>query len=88
MKIAAIIVNRKGSKRIDNKAWQKINGVSLIERKISQLKKVKGLNNIYVGTDDLRIKKICKKYKVKFVVRKKFYCDEKNVQPMKWLKIC
>ena len=60
MKIAAIIVNRKGSKRIDNKAWQKINGVSLIERKISQLKKVKGLNNIYVGTDDLRIKKICK----------------------------
>ena len=43
MKIAAVIVNRKGSLRIKSKAWQKINGVSLIERKISQLKKIDGV---------------------------------------------
>ena len=86
MKIAAVIVNRKGSLRIKSKAWQKINGISLIERKISQLKKIKGLNNIYVGTNDLRIKKLCKKYNVNFVKRENFYCDEKKCTANEMIK--
>ena len=38
MKIAAIIVSRKGSKRILHKSKKKIQNKNLIERKISQLK--------------------------------------------------
>ena len=52
MKIVAVIVGRKGSKRIPGKMWQKVNGISLIEKKISQLKK----------TRQLLFQKIGKKY--------------------------
>ena len=58
MKIAAIIVSRKGSKRILHKSKKKIQNKNLIERKISQLKKVKLLNKIYLGTNDISLKKL------------------------------
>ena len=46
MKIAAVIVSRKGSKRILHKSKKKIKNKNLIERKISQLKKVRLLDKV------------------------------------------
>ena len=78
MKLAAVIVIRKDSVRIQHKSRKKINGQSLVERKISQLKKVKSLNEIYLGTNDLSLKKLSKKYKINFIERENKYCDEKK----------
>ena len=58
MKIAAVIVSRKGSKRILHKSKKKINKISIIERKIAQLKKTKLVDEIYLGTNDLSLKRI------------------------------
>ena len=41
MKISAVIIARKGSKRLPNKLYRKFHGVSLIEHKIKQLCKTK-----------------------------------------------
>ena len=86
MKIIAVIVSRKDSKRINNKAFQKINNVNLIERKIIQLKKVKLLNEINVGSNDTRILNICKKHNVKFVKRPNKFCNEKLCTPNEMIK--
>ena len=48
MRIAAVIVSRKSSKRIPHKSKKKIQNFNLIERKIIQLKKVKNLDKIYL----------------------------------------
>ena len=37
MKISAVIIARKGSKRLKNKLYRKFKGKTLIEHKISQL---------------------------------------------------
>ena len=86
MKIAAVIVSRKGSKRIANKANKEILGKSLLERKILQLKKVKSLNRIYLGTNDLNLKKLCIKHKIEFVRREEKYCNEKSTSPNDMVK--
>lgn len=85
MDISAVIIGRKGSKRIPSKMWQKINNFSLIEWKIKQLKKTK-VKRIYVGSDDIKLKKICEKYKVIFILRKNKYCDEKKTTPNEMVK--
>ena len=80
MKIAAIIVSRKNSVRIQNKSRKKIKNQNLVERKISQLKKVKFLDEIYLGTNDLGLKKLTKNTKSILskektnIVMKKNYC--------------
>ena len=83
MKIAAIIVSRKNSVRIQNKSRKKIKNQNLVERKIYQLKKVESLDEIYLGTNDLGLKKLTKKYKINFVKRENKYCDRKTML-MKW----
>ena len=62
MKISAVIFARKGSKRVKNKMYRKFLGKSLIEIKIEQLLKTK-VNEIIVGSDDLKIEKIVNKFK-------------------------
>jgi len=86
MKIVAVIVVRKGSKRILNKSKKKINNITLIERKISQLKKVKKIKKIYLGTNDLSLKKLTKKYNINFVQREDKYCNEKKTDAKKMVK--
>ena len=54
MKLAAVIVSRKDSVRIQYKSRKKINDQSLVERKISQLKKV---NSIIPKTDKILFSK-------------------------------
>ena len=83
MKISAVIIARKGSKRIKNKMYQKFLGISLIENKIKQLIKT-NVDEIIVGSNDIKLKTICEKYKEKnvfFVKRQEKYCDEKSTTP-------
>lgn len=86
MKIAAVIVSRKDSKRILFKSRKKINKVSIIERKISQLKKTKLVDEIYLGTNDLSLRKLAKKYQIKFVKREEKYCDETKTNANQMVK--
>ena len=86
MRIVAIIVSRKGSKRILNKSKVKIKNQGLVERKISQLKKVHLLDEIYLGTNDLSLKKLSKKYKIKFIKRAERYCDESRTNAKDMIK--
>ena len=76
MKIAAIIVSRKDSVRIQYKSRKKINNKNLVERKILQLKKVKFVDKIYLGTNDLSLQNLAIKYKINFVKRENKFCDE------------
>ncbi len=83
MKISAVVFARKGSKRVKKKMYQKFFGKSLIETKLEQLLK-SNVDEIIVGSDDVKIKKIVDKYKknqkhkkvIKFYLRKKKYCIE------------
>ena len=84
MKIAAIIVSRKNSVRIQNKSRKKIKNQNLVERKIYQLKKVESLDEIYLGTNDLGLKKLTKKYKINFVKEKTNIVMKKKLLLMKW----
>ena len=86
MKIAAVIVSRKNSKRILHKSKKKIENFSLIERKIIQLKKVKNLDKIYLGTNDISLKKITEKHKIYFLKRKEKFCDEKKTNATDMIK--
>ena len=86
MNIAAVIVSRKNSIRISHKSRKKINNKNLIERKIIQLKKVKQIDKIYLGTNDLSLKNLSKKYKINFVERENRYCDEKITNANEMIK--
>ncbi len=86
MKIAAVIVCRKDSKRILNKSKQKIKDKNLIERKILQLKKVKLLNTIYLGTNDLSLKRLSTKHKITFIKRDEKYCNEHKTNAKEMVK--
>lgn len=86
MKIAAIIVSRKDSKRIIFKSRKKINKVNLVERKIIQLKNSKFVSKIYLGTNDLTLKKIAIKHKIIFVQREDKYCDETKTNATEMVK--
>ncbi len=86
MKIAAVIVSRKDSKRILYKSKKKINKISIIERKITQLKKTKLVNEVYLGTNDLSLKRLASKYKIKFVKREEKYCDETKTNATEMVK--
>lgn len=86
MIIAAVIVSRKDSKRIVNKSKQKIKKKNLIERKISQLKKVKLIDKIYLGTNDISLKNLSLKHKINFVKREEKYCDESKTNAKEMIK--
>tara|TARA_E500000331_G_C17099411_1_gene644685 strand:+ start:129 stop:824 length:696 start_codon:yes stop_codon:yes gene_type:complete len=87
-KVTAVVIARKGSKRLKGKMYRKFNGKSLINLKISQLLKSK-VDEIAVGSDDPRLEKICKKFnskKIKFYLREKRFCDEISETPNAMIK--
>ena len=72
----AIILARKGSKRIKNKNIKKFAKFPIIKFSIEAAKKSKLFKLIYVSTDSEKIKKISEKYGAKnFHLRKKFFND-------------
>ncbi len=74
--ITAIIVVRKGSKRILSKSLLKLNNETLIERKVQQLKGCKLINRVVVGSDSDEMLSIAKNAGAEIVRRPDFYCDE------------
>ncbi len=87
-KISAVIIARKGSRRLPLKMYRKFKGKSLIELKINQLLKTK-VDEIVVGSDDEKLKNLCKKFnskKIKFYLREKKYCDEISTTPNQMIK--
>ena len=81
MKITAVIVARKGSRRIPNKMHQIIDGQSLIQRKVRQCLEVKSFDQVIVGSDDESIKEQVEDMGARFVRRPDRYCDEDAVTP-------
>ena len=76
MEICAVIVARGGSKRIPRKSLLKLNGESLIARKIRQLHSCKKINRIVFGSDSEEMLLEAKSHGAEIVRRPKFYCDE------------
>lgn len=74
--ITAVIVARKGSKRIKSKSLLKLNGQSLIERKINQLKECKNIDRIVFGSDSDEMINIAKNAGAETVKRPDYYCNE------------
>lgn len=66
-----IIPARKNSKRIPNKNLKKILNFKLIEYTIIHAKLIKNKTDIFISSDDSRIKKISDKYKINFTLRSK-----------------
>lgn len=74
--ITAIIVARKGSVRIPSKSLLKLDGISLIERKIKQLQHCNFINRIVFGSDSNEMLEIAQAAGAETVKRPDFYCDE------------
>lgn len=70
MKIVGVIPARYESSRFPGKPLADICGKPMIWWVYNQVKKVKELQEVYVATDDERIKKECEKYGIKAVMTK------------------
>lgn len=81
MNITAVIVARKGSKRIPNKLHQTINGEKMFCRKIKQLNVVPQISKIIVGSDDESIKEEVENLGAIFIKRPDEFCDEISRTP-------
>lgn len=75
-KVAAIIPAKGTSIRVENKNLQKINGVTLVERKIKQLIDSQLIDEVYVGSDSAEILDISTKMGAKSILRDSYFCDE------------
>jgi CMP-N-acetylneuraminic acid synthetase len=70
-KVLAVIPARKDSKRVLNKNIKLLNGIPLIVYSISEAKKSKYIDDIYVSTDGDKIAEIAKKHGANVVIRSK-----------------
>lgn len=68
MKIVAIIPARYGSSRLPGKPLVDICGKPMIWWVYNQVKKVNGINNVYVATDNILIKNECIKYNIDVIM--------------------
>lgn len=75
--VSAVIVARGGSVRIPSKSLLKLQGESLIERKIHQLQKCKNIHRVIFGSDNDEMLNVAKKAGAETVRRPDFYCDER-----------
>ncbi len=77
-KIVCIIPARSGSTRLINKNFRKINNITLVEKTIIAAKKSKKFNEIIVSSDR-NLNSLCKKYKIRFFFRKKYFDNKSSV---------
>lgn len=75
-KLSAIIAVRKGSKRVPDKNIRSFANSNLLEVKIKQLLRTKGINNIYVSTDCPKMLSIASAYQVKTDFRDPHYASD------------
>lgn len=74
--LSAIIAVRKGSKRVPNKNIRSFADSNLLEIKIKQLLRAKGINNIYVSTDCPEMLATASAYQVKTDFRDPHYASD------------
>ena len=74
--VTAIIVARKGSKRIANKNLLLLNNQTLVARKICQLKQCKNIDRIVCGSDSDEILAEAYQAGAEAIRRPDFFCDE------------
>src|SRR5688572_1546438 len=75
MNIKALVAVRSGSVRVHNKNIRPFAGTTLMEIKLRQLLKIKGLDGIVVNSNDDEILSIASKYKVETVKRNQKYAS-------------
>ncbi len=75
MKTKALIAVRSGSVRVHNKNIRSFAGTTLLDIKIKQLLKIKGLDGIVVNSNDDEILAIASKYNVELVKRDQKYAS-------------
>lgn len=78
MTTTAIVIARKGSKRIPGKWKQKIGEDNLIERKIKQLQQAEHIDKIVVGSNDTDMQSCVEALGATFVLREDKFCDEES----------
>ncbi len=74
--MTAVIVARKGSVRIPSKSLLILDGQSLIERKVTQLKQCHNINRIVFGSDSDEMLEVARQAGAEVVRRPDFFCDE------------
>ena len=75
MKIVAVIPARYKSTRLPGKPLADICGKPMIWWVYNQVKKVKEFKDIFVATDDERIKETCEKYNIKVIMTRDNHPD-------------
>ncbi len=75
-KIYALIPAKLNSKSIFQKNLKKIKNKTLVEIAIDEAKKVKIIDEIYLSSEDFKLKKICEKKKIFFFKRKKIFSSK------------
>ena len=68
MKYTVVIPARYKSKRLPGKPLANIGGLPMIVRTYNQCAKVVNKDKIIVATDNLKIKKVCDRYKIKSII--------------------
>ena len=75
MKIKALVAVRSGSVRVHNKNIRTFAGTTLMEIKLRQLSKIKGLDGIVVNSNDDEVLSIASRYDVETVKRDQKYAS-------------
>ncbi|MCR9203300.1 MAG: acylneuraminate cytidylyltransferase family protein [Halobacteriovoraceae bacterium] len=75
-KVIAMIPARYGSKRVKKKNLRLINGKPLISYVIETVKKVKGINEIYINSEHKVFKKIAEEHGVNFYKRPEIHSSD------------
>lgn len=75
MKIKALVAVRSGSMRVQNKNLRPFAGSSLLEVKLEQLKRIKGLDGIIVNSNDDTMLEIAQKMGCETVKRDPYYAS-------------
>ena len=70
-KIKVVIPSRLGSNRVKMKGMRLLDGLTLVEHTLANLKKTQYLTDIYINSDSELWKNLADKHKVKFYLRKK-----------------
>ena len=73
-----LIPLRKGSKRIKNKNFVKINNKQLIDFTLKEVKKIFKRENIFISSNDIKAKKYALKNKIQFIQRPNKICKDNS----------
>tara|TARA_Y100000816_G_scaffold271169_1_gene235498 strand:+ start:4377 stop:5063 length:687 start_codon:yes stop_codon:yes gene_type:complete len=83
-KIKIFIFARKNSKGVKNKNLIKVNSKPLIYYSINVAKQIVNNNDIYISSDNVKLKKIAKSYGVNFIKRPKKLATSNSPEFLSW----